>query len=115
MLSNDIIVAKVLEDHYARRTMDAAGIIINEEPNTPPDRPGLIWVPKQLVANGPITWIESEYDATLPGTSENPIVFKYGCTVYPNYYYILNGVRKVWTGDEIVVNPAWEDENFVEF
>lgn len=84
------------------------------EPTAPPDRPGLKWIPKQSVAGGSITWVESEYDATLPGTKETPLEFKPWATVYPNYYYTNDGVRKVWTG-EVTENPSWEDERFVEF
>lgn len=54
------------------------------------------------------------YDPNLPGTKETPLEFKPGATVYPNYYYTLDGVRKVWTG-EITENPDWTDERFVEF
>lgn len=92
----------------------ACGITIDPEPEHPPDRPGLTWVPTQAIAGGPITWVESEYDPTLPGTAETPLEFKPGATVYPNYYYTLGGVRKVWTG-EITTGPEWEDERFVEF
>lgn len=90
------------------------GITIDTRPSAPPDRPGLTWVPHQAVAGGNISWVESEYDPTLPGTKETPLEYKPGATVYPNYYYALDGVRKVWTG-EVTTGPAWEDSQFVEF
>lgn len=114
MLSPEEIVAKAKADRAVCRTVAAAGITVEAEPSAPPDRPGLTWVPHQAVAGGPITWLESEYDPSLPGTKETPIAFKPGATVYPNYYYTLDGARKVWTG-EIVTGPEWEDSRFVEF
>lgn len=114
MLTAEEIVAKAKADRAVCQTVATAGITVETEPSSPPDRPGLTWVPRQLTAGGPITWLESEYDPTLPGTRETPIVFKPGATVYPNYYYSLEGVRKVWTG-KIVTGPAWDDSWFVEF
>ena len=58
-------------------------------------------------------WVESEYASTMPGTKETPIPYASGLTAYPNYYYVLDGVRKVWTG-EATVSPAWDDERFTE-
>ena len=49
----------------------------------------------------------------MPGTRETPIAFETGLTVYPNYFYTLDGVTKVWTGD-ITVNPDWGDIWFAE-
>lgn len=114
MLSNEEIVAKAKADRAMCKTVTAAGITIDPEPQDPPDRPGLTWVPTQSKAGGPITWTESEYDPSLPGTAETPIVYKPGLTAYPNYYYTNDGVRKVWTG-EITENPVWDDARFVEF
>lgn len=114
MLSNEEIIARVKADRATCKVVAAAGITIDPEPDRPPNRPGLIWIPVQAVAGGPITWVESEYDPNLPGTAENPITYKPGLTAYPNYYYINNGVRKVWVGDA-ADNPAWEDERFAEF
>lgn len=114
MLTAEEIVAKAKADRAVCRTVAAVGITLEAEPSAPPDRPGLNWVPHQLTAGGPITWVESEYDPTLPGTRVTPIVFKPRATVYPNYYYTLDGVRKVWTG-EIVSSPSWKDSRFVEF
>lgn len=114
MLTAEEIVAKAKADRAVCRTVAAAGITVEAEPNTPPDRPGLTWVPHQAVAGGPITWVESEYDPNLPGTKETPLEYKPGATAYPNYYYTLDGVRKVWTGD-VTTGPAWEDIRFVEF
>ena len=48
------------------------------------------------------------------GTADNPIVWKDGATAYPNFYYIKDGVRKVWTGENSEM-PSWDDERFVEF
>lgn len=114
MLSNEEIVARAKADRIACKIVAAAGITIDPEPTAPPDRPGLTWVPYQATAGGAIAWVESEYDPSLPGTAETPIVFKPGAMVYPNYYYTNGGVRKVWTG-EVVTGPAWEDSRFVEF
>ena len=44
---------------------------------------------------------------------ETPITFVENLTVLPNYYYILNGVRKLWAGNEVTYNPSWDDENFI--
>lgn len=91
------------------------GITIEEKPLELPSRPGYIWIPRQKVAGGAITWTESSYDSTMPGTKETPIAFVENLTVLPNYYYILNGVRKLWAGNEATYNPSWDDENFIEF
>lgn len=114
MLSNEEIVARAKADRATCKTVAACGITIDPEPQHPPDRPGLTWIPTQATAGGPITWTESEYDPTLPGTKETPLEFKAGATVYPNYYYTRDGVRKVWTG-EITEGPEWDDERFVTF
>lgn len=114
MLTAEEVVAKAKADRAVCRTVAAAGITVEAEPSAPPDRPGLTWVPHQATAGGPITWVESEYDPTLPGTKETPLEFKPGATVYPNYYYTMDGVRKVWTG-EVMENPTWDDDRFVEF
>ena len=113
MLKPEEIIEKVKADRETCRIVAEAGITIKPEPGTPPNRPGLTWIPHQAKAGGPITWIESEYDASLPGTSETPIAFEAGLTVYPNYFYRLDGVRKVWTG-EIAAGPDWSDIWFVE-
>lgn len=91
------------------------GITIASKPSIPPDRPGMKWIPYQGKTGGPISWVESEYDSTLPGTVETPIGYSEGLTVYPNYYYILDGVCKVWMDSEICMGPDWGDERFVEF
>lgn len=91
------------------------GITIDAKPSTPPDRPGLTWIPYQGKACGPISWVESEYDPLLPGTKETPIEYTEGLTAYPNYYYIFDCVRKVWMDAESCVNPSWEDDRFIEF
>lgn len=114
MLTANEIVAKAKADRAVCKTVAAAGITVEAEPSAPPDRPGLTWIPTQAVAGGPITWVESEYDPDLPGTKETPLEYKPGLTAYPNYYYTLDGVRKVWTG-EVTENPDWADERFVEF
>ena len=113
MLKPEEIIEKVKADRETCRIVAEAGITINPEPGAPPNRPGLKWVPHQTMAGGAITWIESEYDATLPGTSENPIAFEPDMEVFPNYFYILDGARKVWTG-VVEVGPKWEDERFEE-
>lgn len=48
------------------------------------------------------------------GTADTPIVWKDGATAYPNFYYVKDGVRKVWTGENSEM-PSWDDERFVEF
>lgn len=48
------------------------------------------------------------------GTADNPIVWKDGMTAYPNFHYVRDGVRKVWTGENSEM-PSWDDERFVEF
>lgn len=113
MLKPEEIVEKVKADRATCRIVAAAGITIKPEPMAPPTRPGYTWIPYQTRAGVAITWIESEYDASLPGTSENPIAFEAGMTVYPNYFYTLGGVRKVWAGVEEAA-PEWEDERFEE-
>lgn len=114
MLTDAEIIHKAKSDRATCRTVAAAGITINPEPEHPPDRPGLTWIPTQTTAGGAISWVESEYDPTLPGTVETPIVYKPGLTAYPNYYYTNEGTHKVWTGEE-TENPDWEDSRFVEF
>ena len=56
-------------------------------------------------------YVEQE---TPVGTADNPIVWKDGATAYPNFYYVKDGVRKVWTGENSEM-PSWNDERFVEF
>ena len=51
---------------------------------------------------------------TTMGTADNPITWKDGATAYPNFYYVKDGVRKVWTGTDWAM-PSWDDERFVEF
>lgn len=106
---------QVTAQREAYEVVKQLGITIASKPSAPPDRPGLTWIPYQAQAGGPISWVESEYDPTLPGTVENPIKFTKELTVYPNYYYILDGVRKVWMATESYIDPDWEDERFVEF
>lgn len=113
MLSAQEIVAKVKADRTTCDIVARAGITVEKRPEAPPNRPGLKWIPHQATAGGPIAWIESEYDASMPGTRETPIAFETGLTVYPNYFYTLGGVTKVWTGD-ITVNPDWGDIWFAE-
>lgn len=113
MLKAEEIIDKVKADRAMCRIVAEAGITINPEPKAPPNRPGLKWVPHQTMAGGAIAWVESEYDATLPGTKENPIVFEPGMKVFPNYFYTLSGVRKVWAGTA-EAEPEWEDERFNE-
>ena len=114
MLTANEIVTYATADREMCRIVSAAGITIDPQPTAPPNRPGYSWIPKQLTAGGTIMWTESEYDSTMPGTAETPIPYATGLTVYPNYYYTLDGVRKVWMGEE-TVSPAWDDEDFVEF
>ena len=113
MLSAEDIVTRVKADRATCKIVAAAGITIKPEPEAPPNSPGMKWIPRQTKAGGAITWVESEYDATLPGTSENPIAFEAGMTVFPNYFYTLGGVRKVWAGVAEAV-PEWTDERFEE-
>lgn len=113
MLKPEEIVEKVKADRATCRIVAAAGITIKPEPESPPSRPGYSWIPKQISAGGAIMWVESEYDSTMPGTKETPILYTARLTVYPNYYYVLDGVRKVWTGDETTTH-TWDDERFAE-
>lgn len=113
MLNPDEIIEKVKADRATCEIVAAAGITISPEPEAPPNRPGLKWIPRQAKAGGAITWVESEYDAFLPGTKETPIAFEAGMTVYPNYFYKRDGVRKVWAG-VAEATPEWTDERFEE-
>lgn len=113
MLTPDEIITYAKADRKMCRVVSAAGITIDPEPSAPPSRPGYSWIPKQISAGGAIMWVESGYDSTMPGTKETPIPYTSGLTAYPNYYYVLDGVRKVWTG-EVTVSPAWDDERFAE-
>lgn len=94
--------------------VDAVGLTIDARPQSPPSRPGHAWQPYLSTTSKLISWVESDYDATLAGTAENPIPYAEGLSPLPNYYYTCDGVRKVWTG-EAGQNPAWDDDNFVEF
>lgn len=113
MLKPEEIIERVLADRKVCRIVSDAGITIAPEPESPPNRPGLKWIPHQLDAGGPITWIESEYDPSMPGTTETPILYETGIEVCPNYFYIFEGVKKVWTGERGTA-PAWNDERFAE-
>lgn len=107
------IIAKVKADRETCRIVAEAGITIKPEPEAPPNRPGLRWIPRQQRTGGAITWIESDYDASLPGTQETPIVFEAGMKVFPSYFYTLGGARKVWTG-VAEAEPEWTDDRFEE-
>jgi hypothetical protein len=48
------------------------------------------------------------------GTAENPLAWKDSMTPYPNFHYVRDGVRKVWTGENSEI-PNWDDERFVAF
>lgn len=113
MLRPDEIVEKAKADRATCKIVSAAGITIKPEPVAPPNRPGYTWIPYQAKARGPIAWVESEYDATMPGTTENPIPYELGLEVNPNYFYVLDSVKKVWTGDQVPA-PEWEDDRFAE-
>lgn len=113
MLRPEEIIEKVKADRETCRIVAEAGITVKPEPDAPPNRPGLKWIPHQTRAGGAITWIESDYDATLPGTRENPIAFEPGMKVFPNYFYTLGGVRKTWAGVAEAV-LEWTDERFEE-
>lgn len=96
------------------RIIEKVGITIEKKPADFPDRPGYEWTPVQKIAGGSITWVESGYMPSLLGTNENPIPFEEGTEVRPNYYYILDDVRKVWFGAK-GAHPKWDDEDFIEF
>lgn len=113
MLTPDEIITYAKADREMCRIVSAAGITIDQEPSAPPSRPGYSWIPKQNSAGGAIMWVESEYDSTMPGTKETPIPYELGLEVYPNYFYVLGGVKKVWTGDQGPA-PEWEDDRFTE-
>ncbi len=114
MLTPDKIIAYAKADRETCRVISAAGITVDPKPSSPPNRPGYRWVPKQLTAGGSIAWTESDYDSAMPGTKESPIPYAADLTVYPNYYYVLDGVRKVWTGFDAADSPAWDDIRFAE-
>ena len=44
----------------------------------------------------------SDIPFNYAGTADNPIVWKDGMTAYPNFYYTKDGVRKIWTGRELL-------------
>lgn len=89
------------------------GITIEEKPSIITPRPGYKWVPTQMTAKGPITWIE-KVDPNAEGTADKPITFIAGMTVYENYYYTDGQKRyvcvKAGNPTELV-----EGEYFTEF
>lgn len=113
MMSPDEIIKMVKADRKVCEIVNAAGITIDPKPGTPPNRPGLHWVPRQIIAGGPITWVESEYDPAMLGTTETPIQYESGVTLLPNYFYVFGTVKKVWTGDQCT-GAEWNDPRFVE-
>ena len=109
-MTYDELLEKVKADHATAEQVNAAGGIREEV--TQSDKLGYDWhiyyvndiaVRKDYVAQ------EVPY-----GTADNPIVWKEGMSLIPNAYYVHDGVRKVWMGDEGAI-AAWDDENFVEF
>ncbi len=48
------------------------------------------------------------------GNAENPIEWAGELKLYRNFYYIHEGVRKVWFGGQ-GVTASWDDPDFVEF
>lgn len=111
MMTPAEIIKMAQADRDVCKVVTAAGITINPEPEAPPNRPGLRWIPHQAVAGGPIAWVESEYDPSMLGTTETPIRYEPGVTLWPNYFYILDGAKKVWTGEQCI-GAAWDDERF---
>lgn len=97
----------------AKKVLDEMGITIEPMPD-PPERPGYHWIRVQKVAGGSITCELSDYDPTMPGTMETPMEFEDGMTVKQNFFYIRDGVRKVWMGAKDAT-PSWDDDDFVEF
>lgn len=104
----------VAADRKVAEIVKAVGLEIADRPMAPPNRPGYSWIPHLSTTSKTISWVESEYDPTLPGTAENPIPYEADMTVYPNYYYIFDGVRKVWMDAESCIEPEWDDERFAE-
>ena len=45
------------------------------------------------------------------GTADNPFAYTPGMKLIPNAFYVLDGVRKVWTG-AYGVTAAWDDLGF---
>ena len=48
---------------------------------------------------------------TPQGTADNPFAYTPGMKLVPNAFYVLDGVRKVWTG-AYGVTAAWDDAGF---
>lgn len=92
-----------------RMVEDAGGIAQRVEQS---DKLGFDW--KVTEVNGVVVRREYIEQETPVGTADNPIVWKVGMTAYPNFYYTLDGVRKVWTGED-AESPDWEDARFVEY
>lgn len=92
------------------RLVEAAGGISARTEQS--DKLGYDW--RIITVNDVVVRKEYIAQETPVGTAENPITWTAGMTVYPNFYYTLDGVRKVWTGAD-PASPEWTDVGFVEF
>lgn len=109
----EAIKTAIRADKTTIAIVEEVGITIEDKPSIVTPRPGYKWVPTQTTAKGSITWIE-EVDPNAEGTTDKPITFVTGMTVYENYYYTDGQKRyvcvKAGNPTELV-----EGEYFTEF
>lgn len=82
-----------------------------EEDAIQSDKLGYDW--KVFKVNDIIVYKEYIEQENPVGVAENPIVWVEGMTVYPNFYYTHEGIKKVWMNSKSAT-PSWNDEDFIE-
>nr|DAU81918.1 MAG TPA: hypothetical protein [Caudoviricetes sp.] len=84
----------------------AGGITVRREQS---DKVGFDWV---IYTVNTID-VRKDYvpQETPQGTADNPFAYTPGMKLVPNAFYVLDGVRKVWTG-AYGVTAAWDDAGF---
>lgn len=92
-----------------RMVAKAGGISVTVEQS---DKLGFNW--NVYAVNNIVVRKEYVEQEVKVGTADSPIIWKDGMTAYPNFYYVKDSVRKVWTGENSEM-PSWDDERFVEF
>lgn len=101
------LIKKSITD--GRMVARAGGISVAVEQS---DKLGFDW--NVYAVNDVVVRKDYVEQAVKVGTADNPIIWKDGMTAYPNFHYVRDDVRKVWTGENSEM-PSWDDERFVAF
>lgn len=101
------LIKKSITD--GRMVARAGGISVAVEQS---DKLGFDW--NVYAVNDVVVRKDYVEQAIKVGTADSPIIWEDGMTAYPNFHYVRDGVRKVWTGENSEM-PSWDDERFVVF